>query len=33
MTFEVMYMNVGSQCNDRDYFYNYMYGYVVLRMS
>jgi len=25
MTSEVMYMNVGSQCSDHDYFYNDVY--------
>jgi len=32
MTFEVMYMNVGSRCSDCDYFNNYMYVYGVLRL-
>jgi len=29
MSFEMMYLNVGS---GRDYFYNYMYVYVILRL-
>ena len=33
MSFEVMYLYVGSGCRDRDYFYNYIYVYVVLRLS
>jgi len=33
MSFEVMYLYVGMACGDRDYFYNYMHVYVVLRLS
>jgi len=33
MSFEVMYLHVGSRRSDRDYFDNYMYVYVVLRLS
>ena len=33
MTFEVVYMNVGSRCSDRAYCKNYVYGYVVPRLS
>jgi len=32
-SFEVMYLYVGSGCSDRDYFDNYGYVYVVLRLS
>jgi len=33
MSFELMYLYVGSGCRDRDYFNNYMYVYVVLHLS
>ena len=33
MSFEEMYVYVGSGCHDRDNFDNYMYVYVVLRLS
>jgi len=32
MSFEVIYLYVGSGCSGRDYLYNYTYVYVVLRM-
>ena len=33
MSFEVLYVYVGSGCSIRDYFCNSMYMYVVLRLS
>ena len=33
ITFEVININVGSRESDRDNFYDYMYGYVVLRLN
>ena len=33
MSFELMYLYVGSGCSSRDYFYIYMYMFVVLRLT
>jgi len=33
MSFEVLYVYVGSGCSIREYFCNSMYMYVVLRLS
>jgi len=30
---DLMYLYVGRGCRDCDYFFNYMYVYVVLRLS